>query len=251
MYCNIASLTIVVSNVGGSNDLQYIRWHILSKGQRDNGEYRRQLMISLPEWQFIKRLLEGKEEFNPYFDDGIHHLKFHNRGLREVVATREAEDNWYTFPLAELVPIIDRLVDIQRLMPEESYRCGRGQAIWVADQNLLASWSVTYAPVVQWVYTDVSYLDAWPGVYDRLLADMLLNPELDDCLGRLESIAGSHSDGKPATVTIGFDGMPQSGRPANYYFSITGQDGRRVINGGIIAHKDSREYSGYRYSTHT
>lgn len=62
-------------------------------------------------------------------------------------------------------------------------------------------------------------------------------------------MARNYSNGEPSVVSLGTDFVDHS-----FYFSIHDNDGNRIINGGIIAHKYEDKDTGepyYDYSMHT
>lgn len=98
-------------------------------------------------------------------------------------------------------------------------------------------------------YLESTYIEKVDySVEDSIIRMASNHPELLDRLQNLIRIARNSSSGidNKITIQLSLDRIPHKDHPDDYYFSISNKDNKRVINGGIIFHSSSNEYS-----THT
>lgn len=124
----------------------------------------------------------------------------------------------------------------------------------------IAKWKKDYGPKIQVVFerdADKYYMAA---LHDQRVPtpDPRKRSTLKDQMQSLARIARNYSDGDPVTVYVSPDDMPSENRPMSFYWHIQ-KGGRRISNGGIIAHAnhaktESGEYEQdgtFEYSIHT
>ena len=210
----------------------------------------RHLVLSREETEMAIKCCRGVAPFYPFFDDGIHLVKFHPHGLREVYLDGAGHQSfWFTIPGRWLAERLEDALSFTYTL-EEPWE-------YEARASTLEAIKEEYGPIIAWDHAE--------GVFEKLCAD--LHDErckrLQVSLDRLLAIAENHSDGEVVTIGLRFDHRPESGVPASYYFWITQADGQRIINGGIIAHRNRRYdedkdgkavavmLDSWEYSTHT
>jgi hypothetical protein len=170
------------------------------------------------------------------------------------------KDMWYfEFPGEVLASLLQNALSAC-LVALENGQTGRVFE-YAMDENELAHVVSQYAPEIQYLFNDGSDVG-----YKSAMADsMVQNPEqLKRAFHHLSNIARNHSDGDLVTINVWPDRYGDSDSPMSFYWSILDSDGRRIMNGGIIAHAErssdpryvdyewyDRPIVGYEYSTHT
>jgi len=206
----------------------------------------RHLCLTTAEVEFARECLLGVAPFYPYFDDGIHLVKFAPDGMRETyVSERQSEMFYFTFPGKELVQYIDAIVSLAKGIPQVN----SDKVKLTVPRSEIRAWRNTYAPKFEWRFHDSGVYVIKPQGKLHLDRCDLRAQNLENCCARLEQIARNHSDGIPSIINIQFDCAPSVDVPSNYYFWISAGE-KQIINGGIIAHKDASTDS-WKYSTHT
>lgn len=234
-------------------DKNFIRLHpvshdMIEQARKDDREAAaRYLVLSHDETRLAIKCLEGNSAFNPFFDDGIHLIKFGPGGFREIYLSSyikggggKYENFWFDVPGAWLAQKLETtlavLAEKKSAGLEETYE-------YIATNGELCDLARSVAPQVIWRYGE--------GVQARVVSDLdcPMQEGLQRCLDGLTRIAENYSHGVPSVINLHFETFGTSEKCASYYFGITNGD-RQIINGGIIAHKtgDSDRYS---YSTHT
>lgn len=216
---------------------------------RQQREYRRQFTLHKSEVEYILTILDNTAKFLPYFDDGIHFVKFYSNCVREVYTGNGHEEFWMTFPVWEIKAGLLAALD-----------CQEDERTTVAEYTkvICDRWSEQYGPRFRWEMHNW-YGDDVPAIEEKVKADTTnpLAPGLTDALELLERIACNHSDGQENVIQLSYDSRPRVDEPASYYFCVVDHEGRRIMNGGIIAHPEYEgEYGkgkivGWKYSTHT
>lgn len=212
---------------------------VLYKRQRHH--YTRSFYLTRAEVSHILKILRNEAEFNPYFADGTHLMQFYRTGIREqYISGSSSETFWMEFPVTELM---DDLVAILALSTT-------ARVTYTYDYDVCRAWRDKYSPRYTWNFIDYSYLENYPAMWTKLQEDKADTRAVNlvRCLESLENIAKNYSDGETVVINLSFDGRPTKGEPANYYFSINDADGKRIMNGGIVAH---RVENGWEYATHT
>jgi len=269
MNVNIESLQIYANHefarftiqmqVPSDDDLQH--YHLWSFQEasteelqaRQKREFLRSFVISHAEVRHVLAIINNSASYAPYFDDGIHLVKFHPHGIREyyVSGERNMRQFWLEFPLVELRGPLELLL---------TYTEQQQDYILVADFQAAdcAEWAAQYGPKYKWQYEN--YYDDAPDLRAKIQvdnADPRVTGSLRESLERLTNIACNYSDGQENTIILRYDARPRPDQPASYYFCIMTPDNKRIMNGGIIAHPrfadkwGEGEPVGWEYSTHT
>ena len=120
---------------------------------------------------------------------------------------------------------------------------------WTAPTDELLREEKRLAPKIKWYYAEGVEDTVWNDRHDKR------QTRLDDCISSLEHVAQSYSTfGDIVTINLYYDTTPTEERPTSYYFDIRDNEGRRCMNGGVIAHKRTDKETGedtWEYSTHT
>lgn len=232
---------------------------MLKEAEESDHKYKaspRFLVLTRAEARWAIKCLLGEAEFSPYFDDGIHHIKFGTDGFRE--ACRDGDrwlDYYFILPGEWLAPIVEGL-----LLATDGEAKGAEVVIPTEELGRIRE---KYAPCYEWDYGN--------GVYEKIQHDLedARQTRLRSCLDHLPLIAQNSSDGIPSVIHIRFDDMPKDGVPASYYWSVEATNRKtgkvyRVLHGGIIAHPQREKAPdgyegnyydlpvvGWQYSTHT
>jgi len=256
MRVNVTQLRLVA-------DSKFVKLHPVSdemvEAEESGRKYAaspRYLVLTREEAKWAIKCLLGEAEFSPYFDDGIHHIKFGTDGFRE--AYRDGDrwlDYYFTLPGEWLAPIVEGL-----LLATDGEAKGAEVVIPTEELERIRE---KYAPKYEWDYAD--------GVYEKIQQDLedARQTRLRSCLDGLWRIAENYSDGESSIIHIRFDALPKQESPASYYWWIECVERKtgntlRVMNGGIIAHPvrekapdgyEGNYYDlpvvGWQYSTHT
>ncbi len=232
---------------------------MVKDAEESGKEYRahpRYLVLTRPEAAWAIKCLRGEADFYPYFDDGIHHIKFAQDGIRESARDGDRWQEYYFIVPGEwLAPIVEGL-----LLATDGEAKGAEVVIPTEELERIRE---KYAPKYEWDYGN--------GVYQKIQQDLedVRQTRLQSCLDHLPLIAQNSSDGIPSVIHIHFDGMPKDGMPASYYWSVEATNRKtgkvyRVLHGGIIAHPKHEKAPdgfegdyydlpvvGWEYSTHT
>lgn len=212
----------------------------------------RYLVLSHAEAQAAVLCLRGSSRYAPYFDDGIHLIKFTPGGMREVYLNSyisgsggKYEEFWFHVPGAWLAQKIETalrvLIECRKAGKEERYQ-------YTATNGELSDVADSVAPSFIWRYGE--------NVQAKLNKDLADGRQegLQQRLDGLKAIAENYSHGKPSIIWLRFEmgSNENDDKPSDYYFYIE-NDGSKVINGGIIAHKDHSDgdKDAWKYSTHT
>jgi hypothetical protein len=205
--------------------------------------------------------------------DGYRHIRFYKDGLR-IFGDSDSECS-IDFPGAVLANSIEAVMHNLATLSKygiartvnEAYPSGKAQS-FSADLALTREFvrdlEKGYAPWTEWAYTDYDGIEGYPPMLrkisedrqDTRVSDVTLTQELDGLTIVAESYSnGKVGDGKPVLIHLSYDSRPGD-TPASYYFWIETADGKRGMNGGIIAHQKHVKGSDERlqewgYSTHT
>lgn len=215
------------------NNEEHIR--LMIKDERKNRDYLAFYIVSREEWETIGKPSCMGIGNNPYINDGNNLLSFRKNGLVcAYLDSREADR--FEFPAWELIQHMDKAFSMLEV----------GEMIDLASS--IEEWKAKYSPFVE-----ISY--AGKEVRETLMYDlkhpMLISQKKIFFIERLLTNASFHSDGNKVIVLISFDNhrKKEDGTPNDYYWVIAHDDGRRIENGGLIAH-----YVGdgkWEYAMHT
>jgi hypothetical protein len=217
------------------------------------------------------RMLRGKfksTQGEVSLKDGYRHISFYVNGIR----TFEDGNPGYSiaFPgnlLANAIEAAMRNLGTMRRLnvphTVNSAECKSFTATVELTRDYCRSIESGFAPWVVWDYAEYesSYLTMRTKIAEDKADARISDRTLQEALAGLECVAGSYSDGKlgdsqPAIIHLSFDSHPRANIPASYYFWIEAGNGRRGMNGGIIAHQahakgDDAPLEAWSYSTHT
>lgn len=234
--------------------------------QRKEDAYANWFVISFDEIPLVIDCIMGKSKYYPYFEDGNHKIKFVPSGFEvlEYTSTNHPglfyQSIKYEFPffkMGELLILINKFsqepFDYEITYGEEWFnRLGfenRNRVTWLYQDCTNGKWEgMEYK---EWVEVDIK---------QRVLSDAKINPGLLNQLKRLQRVALSYSNDVMDRVFIHFSlddsyyAKNHPDIPTSYYFCIMTKDKKRLMNGGIIAHHDYRDYDNIakiEYSMHT
>jgi len=193
--------------------------------------------------------MRGNASFNPFHDDGLYLIKFGSTGFRYHFSDGSNKDIWVTFPMELIADKIRGLmgkISLQNDWDDTSYSNDRFTLEYEFDERELNQIRRKVAPCYTWNQEEKSrqclrevYTDSRVKNIDRFR----------DGIKHLVDMAKSYSNGIPVNVYLSNDHVKRESCPMSFYFCITNHEGKRIINGGIIAHK--RGDNEFEYSMHT
>lgn len=232
MRMNLAALSISVRK-------QYIRLDISTKQMRRDMRSPRQWIFTMQEAAHILDALRGEAAFYPFFDDGIHLVKFTPRGAREVSTSHEPWINtlglYFTFPGEWLA---EKLADLLSL-----------QGKWGYDVNITVSHdelrdvAQACAPITSWQYAD----SVEEALYNTRNRDDVDASSLDRALENIHTHAENLSDGEEVIIHLSDDTAYREVPNWLWWFERGGE--QVGLHGGLIA---GQSKSGrWTYRTYT
>jgi hypothetical protein len=179
------------------------------------------VMLTRAEAEVALKCFKGTAYFMPYFDDGIHLLKCHPRGMVELYLNGSTlERREVVFPGAHLYEYLNGV-----LTTGATFSMSATQRDRVAEE---------VAPRMRFEYgkgyMSETGVEASIQEWGKLYPDLLIQVE------NLKRIALNHSDGQENVVFLRYDMSPREGVPPSFYFEIQNAKTELIMNGGIIAH---------------
>ena len=232
-----------------------IKFIMQTKEREINDKHPTFYIISRSELPLMLDCINGESKFYPFFDDGLYHIKVHPAGIVSYELHENKTNNYYFhIPLKELPKLLDTIYThySDPYIKEHTYEL---------DSSELKSLKFEYRNRSSWIYHNHNYsrMELTPEGYNyieypinrikhTILNDIKTHPELKDLLQRLNHIAKNNCFKDTVTIELSYDHIPVENKPTSYYFFIH-ENGKKIINGGIIAHKQNDET--YNYSMHT
>jgi hypothetical protein len=198
------------------------------KNDDKDSEYDTFYVISKVELPDVLKCLRGTADYYPCFYDGLYLLRFHPKGLTAYeVNPPHGKIRYFTF-----------LGEAWANALELFYKSPNNE--WVASDDFIRWHKNAYRPRAKFVWYDNCQLGAIKALPDE---------RLSQALNGLLRIAHNYSDGQINVIDISYDDWngKDLDKPS-FYFNIHTPDGKRIMNGGIIAHKYNDKVE---YSTHT
>jgi hypothetical protein len=250
-------VNVNISALGFSANHEFVRIRpindeMVEKAEKDgkDGAWPRFLVLTHAEARFAIQCAKGESDFYPWFDDGIHKIRIHPRGLDELYTSGYYDGNGGRYESFYFIMPGEWFAHwLEHALEYAPHKSDERRFEFQVEQRELTLLKSQYGPKYQWAYHPEE-------VEGKLMAD-LRDPRqtrLEGCVEQLTQIAKNYSDGKVVTVNIQFDNPPLKDYPMSYYFWIVTASGYRIINGGIIAHRNRQEgeyIDEWQYSTHT
>lgn len=200
-----------------------------------------QYYVSEKETLLVQSCFNGESEVYPFFRDGYNLFQPHPKGMNVIRLNSYSSYSAYEdangkyrnieliFPgekLAELIETFLRLKEQQDENDEKYYN-------FYDISSEIPLWKEKYAPKVK----TVSAIPVTTQYHND-------SCKLKEILDNLIRIAEDNSDGDVVTVKVILDYPTYNNGKANddYYFEITKDNGKRIMNGGIIYHTYDCQY---------
>ena len=211
-----------------------------------NHGYMESVYLTESESRAAIECLNGTALYYPYFDDGIHLIKFHPQGFNHLyTGNNKAEKKYIYFPgsyiAASLTMILEGYKDFTEFEPDFIYqvKCHVSPKIKVICQNIEDKTTIQ-------------------DTIKRLLSDDKVKNDVIRFIRSIVRIAkNSSSMGDRITVHLSYDGYKEPDRLyPSFYWCIMTDDNKRVMNGGLIAHPNYHgtnepDFNDVTYSIHT
>lgn len=231
-----------------------IRFTMSTLEREKDDKYNTFYVISHNEIPLMLDCMTGKSKIYPYFDDGLYHIKIHPYGIRSLEKHSDKfKEYWFNIPLCKLDVLIEW---INEHYQDSKLHMGR---IYILTSENLKRLKFEFRDRIKFIYHDLIHTTFKDGqfhdelelkLWDKIKTDINSNPELLDNIKSLKRIAHNYATDKPITINLTLDSYQDKNyAPSSYYFYIMTEDNKRIMNGGIIAHKNNDD--SYHYSMHT
>jgi len=232
----------------------FIRFTMNTIEREKTDSYPTYYVISRDEIPLVLDCMRGESKFNPLFQDGQYKIAFYSAEIYALeMYSENVKEYHFVLPFKTMWELQTNLQKWYEQPQVFTYELSKDQLDFIRFENRnQVKWN--YQDVTNGKWDNFKYTE-WVeyAIIPRVLADCKRQPELKSNLARLTKIAANHSlFGEKVFVDLSFDSWNDAkneNEPASYYFNIHTQDNKRIMNGGIIAHK--RNDGSVEYSTHT